>query len=438
MGVKRSFRIESKRFNLVLGEKGPNQVKFTEIGKHHRCDIFTGTEGAIWLGRVVEENITREGEQAFVRTRGEHNKTYVIRRYGNNYGRYVEVSECGRGGGRGRIIIPEGQKQNGWRGFVKELKILLSPEQCQSTEHGEAQSRTVERVESRTTRAVETQFGERKLYAKAVGGFGQEQTATVKPVIRAPEARKEQITGITGFQEVPKFAAQSKTRQPLRFFPDSAPVNEKFFVRSGLTICLNVKGQRKVSWTPKEERIKKAWVPCGPGHGLGKKNITNEAVMGPESRSTFEVGESSSMGSKEARVNHLDLTSGQGFDPMILSDPGSMSQPDKVEIDALEEFSRREVVERTEKGREVSTAATATWVDWSLIFKDGRRVVIPDFSASPWDSTRIVPHFNHNEMMVLPVEGGMTHGNSDEAILGDSLVGEPGMVIITEEEQADT
>ena len=28
MGGKHSFRIESKRFDLVLGEKGPNHVKF--------------------------------------------------------------------------------------------------------------------------------------------------------------------------------------------------------------------------------------------------------------------------------------------------------------------------------------------------------------------------------------------------------------------------
>ena len=55
MGGKRSFRIESKRFDLTWEE---NQVKFTEIGKHDRCDIFTGKEGAIWLGRCVEENIT--------------------------------------------------------------------------------------------------------------------------------------------------------------------------------------------------------------------------------------------------------------------------------------------------------------------------------------------------------------------------------------------
>jgi hypothetical protein len=55
----------------------------------------------------VEENITREREQAFIRTRGERNKTYVIWRYGNIHGRYVKVTECGRGGSRGRIIISE-------------------------------------------------------------------------------------------------------------------------------------------------------------------------------------------------------------------------------------------------------------------------------------------------------------------------------------------
>ena len=297
MGVKRSFRIESKRFDLVLGEKGSNQVKFTEIGKHHRCDIFTGTEGAIWLGRVVEENITREGEQAFIRTRGEHNKTYVIRRYSNNHGRYVEVTECGRGGSRGRIIIPEGQKQNGWRGFVKELKLLLSPEQCQPTNHGGVHTRTVERVESKNTRALEAKSGERKSYAMAVGGIGQETTVTVKPVFRASEIRKESITGNPGFQDVPKIAGPSKQRQPLCFFPDFAPVNENLFVKGGLTICLNDKGQRRVSWTPKEDKLKKVWVPCGPGAGLGKdKNKNkNEAVLGQKAHSSFEVGEPSTL-----------------------------------------------------------------------------------------------------------------------------------------------
>ena len=61
MGGKRSFWIESKRFDLTWEERG--QVKFTEIGKHHRCDIFTGREGAIWLGRCVEENLNERGNK---------------------------------------------------------------------------------------------------------------------------------------------------------------------------------------------------------------------------------------------------------------------------------------------------------------------------------------------------------------------------------------
>ncbi len=57
-----------------------------------------GLAGAKWLGQCVEENILRESEQAFVRTRGENGKTYVIRRCSNDYGCYIEVTECGKAG----------------------------------------------------------------------------------------------------------------------------------------------------------------------------------------------------------------------------------------------------------------------------------------------------------------------------------------------------
>ena len=84
-------------------------------------------EGACWLGRCVEENVVREGEQVFVRTLREHDKTFVIRCYSNKYGRYIKVLECGRGGSRERIVILEGQKLNGWKGFSMELNLLLKP-----------------------------------------------------------------------------------------------------------------------------------------------------------------------------------------------------------------------------------------------------------------------------------------------------------------------
>jgi hypothetical protein len=58
----------------------------------------------------MDENIVREGERAFIRTLREHGKTFIIRRYSNRFGRYIELLECGMGGGKERIVIPEGQQ----------------------------------------------------------------------------------------------------------------------------------------------------------------------------------------------------------------------------------------------------------------------------------------------------------------------------------------
>ena len=129
VGNKRSFRFESKRFDIELEVRGPYQVKFSERDKYHQCIVLMGKEGAWWLGRCLAENITREGEKAFVHTFLENGKTYVNCRDSNSYGRFIKVTECGSGGCRGRIVILEGQKQSGWRGFLKDLQLLLDPEQ---------------------------------------------------------------------------------------------------------------------------------------------------------------------------------------------------------------------------------------------------------------------------------------------------------------------
>uniref|UniRef100_A0A2N9H0K3 Reverse transcriptase domain-containing protein n=1 Tax=Fagus sylvatica TaxID=28930 RepID=A0A2N9H0K3_FAGSY len=128
MGGKRNFRIESKRFDLSLNGTGSKQVQISESGRKHVRNIYLGLAGAKWIGQCVEENIVREKDQAFIRTCGENGKTYVSRRCSNDYGRYLEFTECGRGGSRGIVVIPEGRKQSGWRGFGKELQLLLLPD----------------------------------------------------------------------------------------------------------------------------------------------------------------------------------------------------------------------------------------------------------------------------------------------------------------------
>jgi hypothetical protein len=85
-----------------------------------------GKDGARWLGKCIEENIVRETEQVFIHTFRESDKGYVIHWFTNTNGWYLELTDYGRGGCKGRLAIPEGQKQSGWRGFSKELQILLN------------------------------------------------------------------------------------------------------------------------------------------------------------------------------------------------------------------------------------------------------------------------------------------------------------------------
>ena len=207
-----------------------------------------GKEGALWLGWCIKENIEREQEQAFVKTKCENNKTYIIRRYGNNYGRYIEVTECGRGGSRGRMVILEGQKKSGWRGFIMELTVLLTPEQRHT--QGVNQVRGVEKIErlKTTTPVIGTSRSDPESYVGAmVGGSERQKAVLSKPSIFLMELPKKMLpVNQEILIDMPKILVQSKQRFPLRFFPFLAPVVDNF-VRTGLTISLNEQGQRRVS-----------------------------------------------------------------------------------------------------------------------------------------------------------------------------------------------
>ena len=101
MGGVRSFRIESKRFDLIREGNGVDAVSLLEIGRYMRHLVTMGKEGARWLRKCIEENIVRETENAFVRTFREQDKGYVIRRFENKCGRYLEIADYGRGGCKG-------------------------------------------------------------------------------------------------------------------------------------------------------------------------------------------------------------------------------------------------------------------------------------------------------------------------------------------------
>ena len=186
MGGKRSFHIESKRFDLSLDG---NQVQVSESGRQHVRKIYCGLAGAKWIGQCVEENIVRERDQAFVRTCSENGKTYVSRRCSNDHGRYIEITECGRGGSRGRVVIPEGRKQNGWRGFGKELQWLLSLDNGPGHPHGPRQHRDVGvgREKPRISVEVAVEAKGKSTYADVVGKGIPAKSEHVVPPPQVPE-----------------------------------------------------------------------------------------------------------------------------------------------------------------------------------------------------------------------------------------------------------
>ena len=129
MGIPRSFRIEAKRFDIALKDGRPVQVEITESRKRHVCSIYLSKDGAWWFAKGVEENIIREGDPSFLRTYHENDQGLVICRYGNAKGRFVEFMVYGKGGVKGRLVIPEGKQKGGWRGFSVELHHFLEPKQ---------------------------------------------------------------------------------------------------------------------------------------------------------------------------------------------------------------------------------------------------------------------------------------------------------------------
>jgi hypothetical protein len=149
----------------------------------------------------------------------EHGKTYVNQRDSNSYGRFINVTECGRGGRRGRIVIPEGQKQSGWRGFLKELQLLLDPVKKEKP----SESKVIQ------LEAIQGKQGE-KLYVATVleGGprqntrkeeqqhLGVESGAAVKSTVYS-DGNEKQPNGAKSC-EIPILVPQIKKCSPLQFF----------------------------------------------------------------------------------------------------------------------------------------------------------------------------------------------------------------------------
>ena len=261
---------------------------------------------------------------------GENGKTYVSRRCSNSYGRYIEVTKCGKGDSRGRVVILKMKKLSGWRGFGKELQLLLTPDQSHNhgVQQGLVQNKGGEIGEARTKKpegvpsSILGQGMQPHTYVGTVGSGVSKKKEVAKPKESVLAVQPQPVPEIdpctisvrkSNNQTSPLNPEQSKIHMPLRFFPNQMQTGEKHMLGTGLIISLNEKGVTCVSQKFKgDDHSSDKWVPrvnissnkaVGPV-GLVSQTHATVHLVGSPTRPTFKFGESS--GSVKIRLEPTD------------------------------------------------------------------------------------------------------------------------------------
>jgi hypothetical protein len=124
MGYVGYFYVESKSYELRYGD-GNHYVKFTEWGKANLSTVVMGTTRLIWLSKMMNELVLETTGISACRDHLASDSVMFLQKQMNKYGKYMEITEFGRGGRRGFIVIPEGRECQGWRQCLSQLGRLL-------------------------------------------------------------------------------------------------------------------------------------------------------------------------------------------------------------------------------------------------------------------------------------------------------------------------
>ena len=129
MGGVRSFFLESKHFQFVLGEGGRFfRLQIFERAKFCMRSVFLGKNAAFWLMSNLEHIVVGVSPKQFFILR-EGDTVFTLQWSSNSFGQFLLLTELKIGGARRSIIIPEGKERYGWRAFGLELRKVLNPSQ---------------------------------------------------------------------------------------------------------------------------------------------------------------------------------------------------------------------------------------------------------------------------------------------------------------------
>jgi hypothetical protein len=122
MGYLGFFYVESKSFEL--SSEAGKRFKLTEWGRGKLKSLELGSSRLMWLLKSLEEVVPDSVEMGSCRNHRLEGSVMFIQKRKNGNGRFMEISEYGRGGKRSQVVIPEGWDSSGWNKCIHQLRLL--------------------------------------------------------------------------------------------------------------------------------------------------------------------------------------------------------------------------------------------------------------------------------------------------------------------------
>jgi hypothetical protein len=134
MGYVRYFYVESKSYKLRLGD-GNRTIKLTEWGRMNLSTLFLGEVRLAWLLKMMQELVLDTIGIGACRDHRMGSSVVFLQKRMNKYGKFMEITEYGRGGRRSFLVIPEGREGQGWKHYIVQLgRLVMYMEKTRDTE----------------------------------------------------------------------------------------------------------------------------------------------------------------------------------------------------------------------------------------------------------------------------------------------------------------
>ena len=125
MGYVGYFYVESKSYELRLGD-GSRNIKLMEWGRLNLSMLFLGDVRLVWLLKMMQELVLETTGIGACRDHRMGSLVKFLQKRMNKYGKFVEITEYGRGGRRSFVVIPEGREGQGWKHCIVYLGCLVT------------------------------------------------------------------------------------------------------------------------------------------------------------------------------------------------------------------------------------------------------------------------------------------------------------------------